>query len=455
MEFRDELIDQTVEQIKELMANRDYSALRKLFDDLEPADVAQIFTETEEEYVPVLFRLLSKDMAADCFVEMEPDVQKSLIEALSDRELQEVVDDLFLDDTVDIIEEMPANVVRRILSNTNPETRTLINQLLNYPKDSAGSIMTTEFVELRARMTVADAFERIRATGLDKETVYTCYVTDDRRKLIGITTVKDMIISGEDAAIGDIMVTSIVSANTTMDKEEVAHLLEKYDFLALPVVDNEDRLVGIVTVDDAIDVLKDEDTEDIEIMAAMSPSDKPYLRTSIFEIWKNRIPWLLLLMVSATFTSRILMHFEDALAAQAALVAFIPMIMDTGGNAGGQASATIIRGLSLGDIEMGDILRVIWKEIRVAFLCGISLGIVNFFKVIFIDRVAVPVAAAVCVTLALAVVIAKIVGSTLPILAKRIGFDPAVMASPFITTIVDALALLVYFRVATLIFAGM
>lgn len=365
MAFNSEIVN----EIRELMENREFSSLKKLVEEFEPADVAQIFTDYDEDSVPILFRLLPKDLAAECFVEMESDVQKALIEALSDRELTEVVEDLFLDDTVDIIEEMPANVVRRILDNTSPETRTLINQLLNYPKDSAGSIMTTEFVELRARMTVNDAFERIRATGLDKETVYTCYVTDDRRKLIGLTTVKDMIIFGNDAVIGDIMITSIISVNTLMDKEKVARLFDKYDFLAMPVVDNENRLVGIVTVDDAMDVIKDEDTEDIEIMAAISPSDKPYLRTSVFDIWKNRVPWLLLLMVSATFTSRILLHFEDALAAQASLVAFIPMIMDTCGNAGGQASATVIRGLSLGDIEMRDILKVIWKEIRVAFLC--------------------------------------------------------------------------------------
>lgn len=302
------------EEIKELIASREFAALRKLVEDLEPADVAQIFTECEEEDIPILFRLLPKDLAAECFVEMEPDVQKFLIEALSDKELTEVVSDLFLDDTVDLIEEMPANVVKRILDNTSPETRTLINQLLNYPKDSAGSIMTTELVELRARMTVSDAFERIRATGLDKETVYTCYVTDDSRKLIGLTTVRDMIIAGNDAAVGDIMMTSIISVDTMTDKEEVAKLLAKYDFLALPVVDNENRLVGIVTFDDAIDVIKEEDTEDIEIMAAISPSDKPYLRTGVFETWCKRIPWLLLLMVSATFTSQILLRFENALA---------------------------------------------------------------------------------------------------------------------------------------------
>lgn len=447
MAYEIEIID----EIKELMSNREFSALRKLLEDLEPADVAQIFELSSEEEIPILFRLLPKDLAAECFVEMDSDVQKSLIDALSDKELTEVVNDLFLDDTVDIIEEMPANVVKRILTNTSPETRALINQLLNYPKDSAGSMMTTEFVELRARMTVEDAFNRIRATGLDKETVYTCYVTDDSRELIGITTVKDMIIAGNDAVIGDIMITSIISINTLMDKEEVARLFDKYDFIAMPVVDNENRLVGIVTVDDAIDVIKEEDTEDIEIMAAISPSDKPYLKTGVFETWKKRAPWLLLLMVSATFTSRILLHFENALAAQAVLVAYIPMLMDTGGNAGGQVSVTIIRGLSLGEIEMRDILRVIWKEIRVAFFCGITLAAVNFGKMLAFDGVSVTVALAVCVTLTITVIIAKFVGCVLPILAKRIGFDPAVMASPFITTIVDALALLVYFRVATLL----
>lgn len=447
MAYEIEIID----EIKELLSNREFSALRKLLEDLEPADVAQIFELSSEEEVPILFRLLPKDLAAECFVEMDSDVQKSLIDALSDKELTEVVNDLFLDDTVDIIEEMPANVVKRILTNTSPETRALINQLLNYPKDSAGSMMTTEFVELRARMTVEDAFNRIRATGLDKETVYTCYVTDDSRELIGITTVKDMIIAGNDAVIGDIMITSIISINTLMDKEKVARLFDKYDFIAMPVVDNENRLVGIVTVDDAIDVIKEEDTEDIEIMAAISPSDKPYLKTGVFETWKKRAPWLLLLMVSATFTSRILLHFENALAAQAVLVAYIPMLMDTGGNAGGQVSVTIIRGLSLGEIEMRDILRVIWKEIRVAFFCGITLAAVNFGKMLAFDGVSVTVALAVCVTLTITVIIAKFVGCVLPILAKRIGFDPAVMASPFITTIVDALALLVYFRVATLL----
>ena len=440
---------QTLDEIRELIENRDFASLRRLAEDFEPADIAEIFAESEEEDLLILFRLLPKDMAAECFVEMDTDVQQSLIDALSDKELTEIVDDLFLDDAVDIIEEMPANMVKRILTNTNPETRARINQLLNYPKDSAGSIMTVEFVELRARMTVEDAFERIRATGLDKETVYTCYVTDDRRTLIGIVTVKDMILAGNDAVVGDIMTTSIISVNTLTDKEETAKTLAKYDFIALPVVDNENRLVGIVTVDDAIDVIKEEDTEDIELMAAILPSDKPYLKTSVFEIWRKRIPWLLLLMVSATFTGAILGRFETALTTVPVLIAFIPMIMDTGGNAGGQASATIIRGLSLGDIEMRDIIRVMFKEVRVAMMCGISLAVINFGKImLFGEADSWQQAAVVCATLALAVLIAKIVGCTLPIIAKRIGFDPAVMASPFITTIVDALSLLVYFGIA-------
>ena len=442
---------QTLDEIRELIEKRDFASLRKLAEGFAPADIAEIFSESDEEDLLILFRLLPKDTAAECFVEMDTDVQQALIDALSDKELTEIVDDLFLDDAVDIIEEMPANMVKRILSNTNPETRARINQLLNYPKDSAGSIMTVEFVELRARMTVADAFERIRATGLDKETVYTCYVTDDRRALIGIVTVKDMILAGNDAIVGDIMTTTIISVTTTTDKEETAKTLAKYDFIALPVVDNENRLVGIVTVDDAIDVIKEEDTEDIELMAAILPSDKPYLKTSVFEIWRKRIPWLLLLMVSATFTGAILRNFESALSSMLVLTAFIPMIMDTGGNAGGQASATIIRGLALGDIEMRDILRVIFKEMRVAAMCGLTLGVVNFAKIMLFNESQGDwqTALVVCATLALAVVIAKIVGCSLPILAKRIGFDPAVMASPFITTIVDALSLLVYFGIAT------
>jgi len=439
-----------MDQIEELFENKDYASLRRIMEDEEPADVAAVLNEVRTEEALLLFRIIPKDLAAETFVEMDSDLQRSFIEKFSDREITEMLDEMFVDDTVDIIEEMPANVVRRILANSSPETRSQINQILKYPKDSAGSIMTTEFVELRPHTTVEEAFERIRVTGLDKETIYTCYVTDDSRELIGVVTVKDMILGGNGVEVGDIMETSIISADTHMDKEEVVKLLDKYDFLALPVVDTEGRLVGIITFDDAMDVMREEDTEDMEKMAAITPTEKPYLRTGIFETFFSRVPWLLLLMVSATLSSNILLHYESALAVQAALTAYIPMIMGTGGNAGSQASVTIIRGLSLGDIEMRDIIRVIWKEIRVSVLCGITLAAVNFGKMMIFDGVGVLVAAAVSVTLVLTVIIAKVAGCSLPIIVKRIGLDPAVMASPFITTIVDCISLLVYVNAAGL-----
>ena len=386
---------------------------------------------------------------------MDTDMQQALIEGFTDAELGYVVDKLFMDDTVDIIEEMPANMVKRILAQATPEKREKINQLLHYPKDSAGSIMTTEFVELRPDSTVAHAFERIRQTGLKKETIYTCYVTDKQRKLVGVITVKDMIIAGDDAIISDIMETSIVSVNTHDDKEDVARSMDKYDFLAIPVVDKENRLVGIVTFDDAMDVISEEDTEDIEKMAAILPTDKPYLKTSVFETWAKRIPWLLLLMISATFTGQIIAGFEDKLAMCAVLIAYIPMLMDTGGNSGSQASVTVIRGLSLNDISFSDYFRVVWIEIRVSVLCGVTLAAANFVKLLLVDRLifgnsdlTLPVILVVCLTLVLTVFIAKLVGASLPLFAQKIGFDPAVMASPFITTIVDALSLLIYFQLA-------
>ena len=371
-----------------------------------------------------------------------------LVEAFSDKELHDVVNELYVDDAADMIEEMPANLVKRILRHTDAETRVLINQILNYPKDSAGSIMTMEYVDLKRGMTVEEAFDRIRAIGVEKETVYTCYVTDSRRKLKGIVTVKDLLLAPKNELIRNIMETNIIYVSTHTDKEEVASLFGKYDFLAVPVVDNEERLVGIVTVDDAIDVIQDEATEDIEMMAAITPTDKPYMKTGVFATWKKRIPWLLLLMISATFTGSIITSFEDALSASIVLTGFIPMLMDTGGNAGSQASVSIIRGLSLGEIEYKDIGRILWKEARVAFLCGVSLAAANFVKLLLIDRVTIPVAIVVCSTLVVTVLAAKLVGCSLPVLAKRIGFDPAVMASPFITTIVDALSLLIYFRIA-------
>ena len=454
----EEIYDDLYEEIDRLIDEKHYARIRDLLSDKEPADIAALFEDFPPDEFTLLFRLLPKELAAEVFVEMDSDMQRALVEGFTDAELGYVVDKLFLDDTVDVIEEMPANIVKRILAQASPAKRQMINQLLHYPKDSAGSIMTTEFVELRPPMTVAEAFERIRDTGLKKETIYTCYVTDSGRHLVGVVTVKDMIIAGNTAVIGDIMETSIVSVNTLDDKEDVARSMDKYDFLAIPVVDKENRLVGIVTFDDAMDVISEEDTEDIEKMAAILPSDKPYLKTSPFETWKKRIPWLLLLMVSATFTGQIIANFEEKLAAMSVLIAYIPMLMDTGGNSGSQASVTIIRGLSLDDIAFSDFFRVIWNEIRVSVLCGATLAAANFVKLIVIDKLifknadlTLPVIAVICLTLVVTVFIAKLVGATLPMLAQKVGFDPAVMASPFITTIVDALSLLVYFQFTKMI----
>ena len=437
-----------LDKILELLENKDFPQLGNLLKDMNPADVAELFEDLPREKMALVFRLLPKELAADAFAYMNPDEQTVLVEAFSDKELHDVVNELYVDDAADMIEEMPANLVKRILRHTDAETRVLINQILNYPKDSAGSIMTMEYVDLKRGMTVEEAFDRIRAIGVEKETVYTCYVTDSRRKLKGIVTVKDLLLAPKNELIRNIMETNIIYVSTHTDKEEVASLFGKYDFLAVPVVDNEERLVGIVTVDDAIDVIQDEATEDIEMMAAITPTDKPYMKTGVFATWKKRIPWLLLLMISATFTGSIITSFEDALSASIVLTGFIPMLMDTGGNAGSQASVSIIRGLSLGEIEYKDIGRILWKEARVAFLCGVSLAVANFVKLLLIDRVTIPVAIVVCSTLVVTVLAAKLVGCSLPVLAKRIGFDPAVMASPFITTIVDALSLLIYFRIA-------
>ena len=437
-----------LDKILELLENKDFPQLGNLLKDMNPADVAELFEDLPREKMALVFRLLPKELAADAFAYMNPDEQTVLVEAFSDKELHDVVNELYVDDAADMIEEMPANLVKRILRHTDAETRVLINQILNYPKDSAGSIMTMEYVDLKRGMTVEEAFDRIRAIGVEKETVYTCYVTDSRRKLKGIVTVKDLLLAPKNELIRNIMETNIIYVSTHTDKEEVASLFGKYDFLAVPVVDNEERLVGIVTVDDAIDVIQDEATEDIEMMAAITPTDKPYMKTGVFATWKKRIPWLLLLMISATFTGSIITSFEDALSASIVLTGFIPMLMDTGGNAGSQASVSIIRGLSLGEIEYKDIGRILWKEARVAFLCGVSLAVANFVKLLLVDRVTIPVAIVVCSTLVVTVLAAKLVGCSLPVLAKRIGFAPAVMASPFITTIVDALSLLIYFRIA-------
>lgn len=437
------------ETLVSLLEEKKYPTLRDVLVTLNPADIAALFEELPADRLPLLFRLLPKELAAETFVEMEPDEQELLIRGFSDNELKEVIDEFYLDDAVDIVEEMPANVVKRILRSADPDTRKMINEILKYPEDSAGSIMTIEYVRLRRQFTVEQAIKHIRRTGIDKETIYTCYVTDDNRRLLGFVSVKTLLLSDEEASIEDVMETNVIYVYTTEDRETVANLFHKYNFIALPVVDEEQRLVGIVTVDDAFDVMQEEYTEDIEKMAAITPSGKPYLKTSVFALWKARIPWLLLLMISATFTGMIITAFEQALAAQVTLAAFIPMLMDTGGNCGSQSSATVIRGLSLDEIEFSDLLRVQWKEIRVAVLCGVTLAAASFAKLLLFDKVTLAVALVVCVTLAATVLCAKVVGCTLPILSMKVGFDPAVMSSPFITTIVDAISLILYFSVAT------
>ena len=435
--------------IEKLLEEKKYASLRDILTTINPADIALIFAEIQEEKLPLLFRLLPKELAAEAFVEMDEDMQEHLIRGFSDAELKAVVDELYVDDAVDIVEEMPANVVKRVLKQADPELRKMINEILKYPEDSAGSIMTTEYLSLRPQMTVEEAIKRIRRTCVDKETIYTCYVTDQNRTLIGMLSLKDLLVADDDDIVENIMETNVICVETHTDQEEVAQSLSKYNFMALPVVDKETRLVGIVTFDDAIDVIEEETTEDIEMMAAITPTDKPYLKTSVFEIWKKRIPWLLLLMISATFTTLIISSFESALAAQLVLTSFIPMIMGTGGNSGSQSSVTIIRGLSLDEIEFSDILKVIWKETRVAILCGLTLAVANFFKLILFEGVEVAISLTISLTLLITVLVAKVIGSSLPMLAKKIGFDPAVMASPLITTMVDALSLLVYFTTAT------
>ena len=435
-----------------MLEEKKYATLRDILITMNPSDVAAMFDGLEEKQIPLLFRLLPKEQAAETFVEMEPEAQELLIRGFSDNELKEVVDELYVDDAADLVEEMPANVVKRILRQATPEMRNTINQILRYGDNTAGSIMTTEYVSLRPDMTVEESILRIRRQGFDKETIYTCYVTQDR-VLIGLVTVKDLLLCDNDETlIRDIMLTNLISVNTHTDKEEAARMLSHYNFLALPVVDRENRMVGIVTFDDAMDVMEDEATEDMELMGGMTPSEKTYLRSSAADLFKNRIPWLMLLMVSATFTGLIITAFEGALAAQVALTAFIPMLMGTGGNSGSQSSVTVIRALSLGELQFRDVGTVLWKELRTAVLCGIALAVVCFAKIWLIDRllfgnneITLMVDLVVCLALCVTVVIAKLVGCTLPLLAKVLHLDPAVMASPFISTIVDALSLLVYF----------
>lgn len=436
------------EAIEKFLDERKYTTLRDVLKTMQAADIAALFEILPRRKLSLLFRLLPKEQAAEAFVEMDLDLQEHLIHGFSDNELKEIVDELYLDDTVDMVEELPANVVKRILAQANPETRQLINEMLQYPEDSAGSVMTTEYVDLSADMTVPDAIKHIKRTGVDKETINVCYVTSSDRKLIGEVPIRSLILAEDKETVGEIMQKNVISVTTQEDQEEVAQTFAKYDCIALPVVDSEGRLVGIVTVDDAIDILQSEATEDIDKMAAVTPSDRPYLKLSTFAIYKSRIPWLLILMISATFTGSIITHYESALSSYLVLTASIPMLMDTGGNCGSQASATIIRGISLQQIKFSDIFRVVWKETRVALLCGLTLAAVNFVKLIFLSKVTVTVAAVICLTLVFTVFVAKIVGCTLPILAKRVGGDPAVMASPFLTTIVDALSLIIYFEIA-------
>ena len=440
----------------QMLEDKKYATLRDILVTMNPSDIAALFVDLEDKQIPLMFRLLPKEQAAETFVEMEPEAQELLIRGFSDNELKEVLDELYADDAADIVEEMPANVVKRILKAADPELRSSINQILRYPENSAGSIMTTEYVSLRPSMTVEEAILRIRRQGVDKETIYTCYVTAKDRTLLGLVTVKDLLLAEDDETlISDIMLTNLISVTTRADQEEVAHMFSKYNFLALPVVDGENRMVGIVTFDDAMDVMEEEATEDIELMSGITPSEKPYLRSTPLELFKNRIPWLMLLMVSATFTGLIMTAFEGALAAQIALSAFIPMLMGTGGNSGSQSSVTVIRGLSLGEVKFRDIGSVLLKEFITALLCGLALAVVCFVKIWLVDKllfgneaITLTVDIVVCLALCVTVVLAKVVGCLLPILAKAVKLDPAVMASPFITTIVDALSLLVYFLFA-------
>lgn len=444
-------MEQLIEELIELVDTKQYTRLRQELSELNDADIASFLEALEEEEMLKIFRILPKTVAADIFSYLPIEDQHVIITSLSDKDAANIINNLMADDATDLLEEMPANVVKKLLYNANSETRRDVNHLLRYPEDSAGSIMTVEFVDLKEDLTVEESIARIRKVGVDKETINICYVLDNKRTLVGTVALRYLLLSDPDAVIEDIMHENVISLHTLMDQEEVALKFKKYGFTSMPVVDNEDRLVGIVTVDDVVDIMQEEATEDIEKMAAIVPSDKPYMKTGVFETWKKRIPWLLLLMISATFTGKIITSFEDALSTCVILTAFIPMLMDTGGNAGGQASVTVIRGLSLGEIAYKDLPSVIWKEARVALLCGFALAAANFVKLLVIDRTGTQVALVVCITLVVTIFIAKIVGCILPMAAKKIGFDPAVMASPFITTIVDAISLLVYFQIASVL----
>ena len=441
------------ELLLEMLEKKEYTKLRQTAAEMQTADIAAIMDEMEDEDSLKMFRLFPKDMAADVFADLEPDDQQYIIQSLSHKEASTIIDNLMSDDAADLLEdmleEMPANVVKKILANARPDTRADINLLLQYPEDSAGSIMTVEYVDLRENMTVADAIERIRKVGLDSETVNTCYVLDEQRVLVGTVALRYLVILDPDDIIGEVMNDNIISVNTLTDQEETARAFQKYDFTAMPVVDKENRMVGIITIDDVVDILEEEATEDIEKMAAILPTDKPYFKTGVVETYKKRMPWLLFLMISATFTGAIITSYEAALASYVILTAYIPMLMDTGGNAGSQASVSIIRGLSLNEIEFKELPIALWKEIRVAFLCGLTLACTNFVKLMLLDKLPLLIALIICLTLVITVNFAKMMGCVLPMVAQRTGFDPAVMASPLITTIVDAVSLTIYFTIAT------
>lgn len=438
--------------LKEMLENKQLLKLKTELSEMNEYDVASFIEEVDDEKILLVFRLLRKDVASDVFAYLPSDTQEHIIERINDTDLRYIIDDLFVDDVVDLLEELPASVVRRILKNANPSKRKIINEFLQYADGSAGSIMTSEYVALKKHMTVEGALQYIRRNAVDKETIYTCYVTSGKRQLEGVVTLKELVTSDGDTIIENIMDTHVIRCVTTDEQEDVARMFTDYDLLALPVVDHEERIVGIITVDDAVDVIEEEATEDIEKMGAITPSEKPYLKTGVFETWKSRIPWLMLLMISAIFTGSIITYYEGALAKAVILTSFIPMLMGTGGNSGSQASVTVIRGMSLNDIEFKDFFRVVWKELRVALLCGISLAVVTFLKVYFLDHTGgyiIPVAVA--LAMLVTVVIAKIIGCILPMLAEKVGLDPAVMASPFITTLVDAISLIVFFRIACML----
>ena len=443
----------SIDTLKTMLANLDdakkYQSLRDVMETLPAPDLAAVFEDLPAEKLPVLFRLCPKDLAADVFAELTPATQQQLIDGLTDTELKAVVDELFVDDATDLVEEMPANVVKRILAQADPATRRMINELLKYPEDSAGGVMTTELMALRPDMTVAQAMDTIRENGFDKETINNCYVTDSSRRLVGVVSLRALVLAkNTEEPIKDLMDSNVVSVSTTTDQEDVSKLFEKYGFLAIPVVDAENRLVGIVTIDDAISILQDEASEDIAKMNAIGPSDKPYFKQSMWDLYKSRAPWLLFLMISATFSSLVIRGYEDALAAVTVLTAYIPMLTDAGGNAGSQSTSTIIRGMAVGDIQPHDLPRILWRESRVALLCGGTLAVCNFAKMLLFDRIAAPVALVVCLTLIWTILLSQIIGGILPVAAEKLHVDPAVMASPLITTIVDTTTLLVYFNIA-------